>query len=147
MFLDKGLQITQKGKGQGKGHRGQGETGLVCAVDNQHRQTRSLRNRQASVKCGYQETGRQRLLVFSRRGPRAWTSFSSWSLLPCPIYIPYTRHASQAVNAPETPDLNSLHPFHSTEQTRELCFFRVLLHSKSWPGTRDLPASDAQVLG
>lgn len=132
---------------EGKRTQGPRRDSLVYAVDNRHRQTRSLRNRQTSVKCGHQETGRQRLLVFSRRGPRAWTSFSSWSLLPCPIYIPYTHRASQAVNAPETPDLNSLHPFHSTEQTRELCFFRVLLHSKSWPGTRDLPASDAQVLG
>lgn len=67
---------------------------------------------------------------------------------PTLLNILCTCCASQAVKAPGTPNRNSLHPFHSTEQTRKLCFFQSLLTQLGgWPRTRDLPASEAQVLG
>lgn len=118
------MQITQKRKG----HRCQGESGLVCPVDNPRRQTWSLRNRHGSVKCGHQETGRQCLLVFSRRAPTVCTSLSSGRFLPCAIY-PVPGTAAKLSKPWEHLIKISSIPSTALSRLESFAFFRVSLHS------------------
>lgn len=140
LFPDKRLQVTQKLKG----HRCQEETGLVYAGDTQYRQSPELRNRHASVKCGHYRHASWCSLTEDLWHERC--SAQGYSYPDChTLYLPCLPQKSQErrgdptagkakLRALETPSHNSLHSFHSPEQTRKLrhtCFV-CFAFSESW---------------